>query len=87
MQKADQACFLLLEDLSEQLESVPMITEPVTGVKATRNSSRKQIHSKKSSSLPLVGAYREITRTLLQLEVSKRIAANLSFVVGISVTA
>ena len=59
MQKFDQASFLLLEDLSEQFESIPINTDPQFGILFQRNFSKKPRQSRNSSSFPLVGAYRE----------------------------
>ena len=40
LQSSDQASCRLLEDLSEQLESVPIRMEPLLGVFNLKNSSR-----------------------------------------------
>ena len=79
-QKSGQINCLLLVDLSEQFESVPMMTEPLAGMFEEINSDRKLIHSRKSSSLPLVGAYRDINNRSVLSEMLKRTAENLSWV-------
>ena len=85
-QKSAQINCLLLVDLSEQFESVPMMTEPLSGMFVEINSDRKLIHSRKSSSLPLVGAYRDINNRSVLSEMLKRTAENLSCVDGIFFT-
>ena len=85
-QKSAQINCLLVVDLSEQFESAPMMTEPLAGVFEEINSDRKPIHSRKSSSLPLVGAYREINKSSSVSVILKRTAENRSWVRGIFFT-
>ena len=85
-QKSAQINCLLVVDLSEQFESAPMMTEPLAGMFEEINSDRKLIHSRKSSSLPLVGAYRDINKISVLSEILKRTAENLSWVDGIFFT-
>ena len=85
-QKSAQMSCLLVVDLLEQFESVPMMTDPLAGVFEEMNSDRKQMHSKKSSSLPLVGAYRDINKSSELSEILRRTPENLSWVGGIFFT-
>ena len=77
-QKSAQINCLLDVDLSEQFESAPIMTEPLVGKFEVINSDRKLVHSRKSSSLPLVGAYRDTNKISVLSEILKSMAENLS---------
>ena len=77
-QKSFQIVLRLSEDFREQFESVPIMTDPLSGMLVVIKSDKNPIHYKKSSSFPLVGAYRDITRILFFGEHLKIIPENLS---------
>ena len=84
-QNRDQAACLLLDDLEEQFESVPIMMLDTSDWEEM-NSARKLTHSRKSSSLPAVGEYRDIARIVQLVAGLNLTAENLSCVTGSGVT-